>query len=108
MTFGAPHFLSSATLRPLGPSVVTTALAKILTPRTSAWRASSENFICLAIDNSPLPRRNPPVGGRKRVKLYTITPQLLKYPSVQPASILRRRFLLHCRPIFYTSPFAQP
>src|SRR3989344_215068 len=49
ITLGAPHFLSIATLRPLGPSVVTTALANILTPRISACRASSENFSCFAI-----------------------------------------------------------
>jgi sulfide:quinone oxidoreductase len=31
-TLGAPHFLSSATFRPLGPNVVITALARVLTP----------------------------------------------------------------------------
>jgi hypothetical protein len=33
---GAPHFLSMTTLRPLGPSVTLTALARASTPRSSA------------------------------------------------------------------------
>src|SRR3989344_5822381 len=49
MTAGAPHFLSMATLRPLGPKVVTTALVRMLTPKTRLWRASSENLSCLAL-----------------------------------------------------------
>ena len=32
VTVGAPYFLSRATLRPLGPSVVLTALASVSTP----------------------------------------------------------------------------
>ena len=32
VTVGAPNFLSSATLRPFGPSVVLTALARVSTP----------------------------------------------------------------------------
>src|SRR5438477_9568825 len=46
---GAPNFLSSATLRPRGPSVVLTASATRSTPRLSARRASSLNRICFAI-----------------------------------------------------------
>src|SRR5580658_6515866 len=45
---GEPHFLSSTTLRPLGPRVTLTALATALAPRSSARRASSSNFNCLA------------------------------------------------------------
>src|SRR5579859_1015284 len=46
---GAPYFLSMATLRPLGPSVVPTALARISTPFFKRRRASSEKTICLAV-----------------------------------------------------------
>src|SRR5207237_7054316 len=38
---GLPHFLSSTTLRPLGPRVTFTASATLLTPRSSALRAFS-------------------------------------------------------------------
>src|SRR5438876_6187510 len=44
---GDPNFLSMTTLRPLGPSVTFTASASLLTPRTSAWRATSLYTICL-------------------------------------------------------------
>src|SRR5690606_29579984 len=40
--------LSMTTLRPLGPSVTLTALARMLTPRTILSRASVENFTSLA------------------------------------------------------------
>jgi hypothetical protein len=45
---GAPNDLSSTTLRPLGPSVTFTALARISTPRSMRSRASPENFTSLA------------------------------------------------------------
>src|SRR6266850_1707694 len=45
---GAPNDLSSTTLRPLGPSVTLTALARISTPRSILSRASTENFTSLA------------------------------------------------------------
>src|SRR5438552_18804658 len=45
---GAPNDLSSTTLRPLGPSVTRTALARISTPRSMRSRASEENFTSLA------------------------------------------------------------
>src|SRR5499426_447158 len=45
---GAPKLLSSTTLRPLGPSVTRTALARISTPRSMRSRASAENFTSLA------------------------------------------------------------
>ena len=41
---GAPHFLSSTTFWPLGPSVMATASASLSTPASSARRASSPNF----------------------------------------------------------------
>ena len=45
---GAPKLLSSTTLRPLGPSVTCTALARMSTPRSMRSRASVENFTSLA------------------------------------------------------------
>src|SRR6267154_531042 len=45
---GAPYDLSSTTLRPLGPSVTLTALARMSTPRSMRSRASVENFTSLA------------------------------------------------------------
>src|SRR3974390_3437625 len=45
---GAPNDLSSTTLRPLGPSVTRTALARISTPRNMRSRASTENLTSLA------------------------------------------------------------
>src|SRR6267142_5218263 len=46
---GDPNFLSSTTLRPLGPSVTFTASASWLTPRSTAWRDCSPYTICFAI-----------------------------------------------------------
>src|SRR5437016_10597098 len=52
---GEPNFLSSTTLRPLGPSVIFTASASWLTPRRIAARDSSPCMTCLAIVlSSPL------------------------------------------------------
>src|SRR5690606_2683777 len=48
VTVGAPKERSRTTLRPLGPSVVLTALARMLTPRTIRVRASSPKNTCLA------------------------------------------------------------
>src|SRR6266404_2788228 len=45
---GAPYDLSSTTLRPLGPSVTRTALARMSTPRSILSRASTPNFTSLA------------------------------------------------------------
>src|ERR1700722_1702613 len=45
---GAPNDLSSTTLRPLGPRVTFTALARMSTPRSILSRASTENFTSLA------------------------------------------------------------
>src|SRR6516162_4446885 len=47
---GAPHFLSSTTLRPRGPSVTFTVSASLLTPRSSERRASSSNSRILGIE----------------------------------------------------------
>ena len=45
---GAPKLFSSTTLRPFGPSVALTALARTFTPRSMRARASSEKRISLA------------------------------------------------------------
>src|SRR6201987_1026155 len=45
---GAPYDLSSTTLRPLGPSVTRTALARMSIPRNILSRASTENLTSLA------------------------------------------------------------
>ena len=45
---GAPNFLSSTTLRPLGPSVTLTASARRSTPRLRERRAVSSKMSCLA------------------------------------------------------------
>src|SRR5262252_5535027 len=46
---GDPNFLSSTTLRPLGPRVTFTASANWFTPRSTAWRDCSPYTICFAI-----------------------------------------------------------
>ena len=48
VTVGAPKARSSTTLRPFGPSVTLTALARTLMPRTILERASSPKRTCLA------------------------------------------------------------
>jgi hypothetical protein len=48
VTRGAPKLFSSTTLRPLGPSVTFTALARMSTPRSIFSRASLENFTSFA------------------------------------------------------------
>ena len=48
VTRGAPKLFSSTTLRPLGPSVTFTALARMSTPRSMRSRASCENLTSLA------------------------------------------------------------
>src|SRR5438067_4316459 len=46
---GAPNDLSSTTLRPLGPSVIFTALLRISTPRSMRSRASTPNLTSLLL-----------------------------------------------------------
>src|SRR6266436_2353637 len=50
---GLPNFLSMTTLRPFGPSVAFTAAAMMLTPLSSALRASSSNLSCFGIAHVP-------------------------------------------------------
>src|SRR6516164_6866027 len=46
---GAPNDLSSKTLRPFGPSVTFTALARMSMPRSMRSRASTENLMSFAV-----------------------------------------------------------
>src|SRR3989475_7788344 len=50
---GLPNFLSMTTLRPFGPSVAFTAAAMMLTPLSSALRASSSNLSCFGRGRGP-------------------------------------------------------
>jgi hypothetical protein len=50
---GAPNFFSITALRPLGPKVIFTASARMLTPRRIAWREFSPVTICFAINLLP-------------------------------------------------------
>ena len=50
---GAPHFFSRTTLRPLGPSVIFTALASMSMPRSRARRASSSYEMILGAIRIP-------------------------------------------------------
>ena len=55
VTVGAPKLLSNTALRPLGPRVTLTALARTLTPVNIRWRASSPNLTSFAaIARNPL------------------------------------------------------
>jgi hypothetical protein len=64
---GAPNDLSSTTLRPLGPSVTFTALARMSTPRSMRSRASVENFTSLAaISFTPYSQNPRPEERAKR------------------------------------------
>ena len=52
---GAPHFLSSTTLRPFGPSVTRTASANLFIPFSRPRRASSSNAMILDMTTSEKP-----------------------------------------------------
>src|SRR6195952_1702835 len=81
---GAPNDLSSTTLRPLGPRVTFTALARMSTPRSMRSRASTPNLTSLAdIFDFPelnlvshpcrgAPRRRSSGGERVRVGLGSL------------------------------------
>src|SRR5512144_314299 len=60
---GAPNDLSSTTLRPFGPSVTFTALARMSTPRNMRSRASTENLSSLAAIVG-----FPSVGGQRALR----------------------------------------
>ena len=68
VTVGLPKAVSSTTLRPLGPRVTLTALARVLTPRNMRWRASSPKWTSLplvAMGSSYLAVWSVFVGGSK-------------------------------------------
>src|SRR5580765_3643139 len=65
VTVGEPHFLSSTTLRPRGPSVTFTALARISTPFMISARACSLNSSILAAIGPPNGFRRPPERASK-------------------------------------------
>src|SRR5882757_2856233 len=65
---GAPYDLSRTTLRPFGPSVTLTALARISTPRNILSRASTPNLTSLAAISihsgcEPRPAKTRPEGA---------------------------------------------
>src|SRR5215470_5928741 len=73
---GAPNDLSSTTLRPLGPSVMRTALASTSTPRSILSRASVENrtsFAAMSIHSwfcwmSAVPRPGPGRTSKETIR----------------------------------------
>src|SRR6266852_5330803 len=80
---GLPNFLSMTTLRPFGPSVAFTASAMMLTPLSSALRASSSNLSCFGMDHVP------PYSSRMRYSLSSI---LTSEPEYFPNRILSPAF----------------
>src|SRR5215207_4362207 len=63
---GAPNFLSRTTLRPRGPSVTLTVSASLLTPASSARRASSSNLSIFAM-SAPDDRKHVAAGEDQEV-----------------------------------------
>ena len=79
---GAPNDLSRTTLRPFGPSVTLTALARMSTPRSMRSRASTENLTSLAaISIPPLMRASSCVRRVREARLRTRSGLLLTRPS---------------------------
>src|SRR5690625_1621780 len=82
---GEPNFLSSTTLRPLGPNVTLTVFARVSTPSSRRRRALSSNSRILGISRWFLPRcaaersgmptprgptgRSRPSPGRQKVRM---------------------------------------
>src|SRR5947209_8424440 len=68
---GAPKLFSITTLRPFGPSVTFTALARTSTPRSMRSRASPENLTSLAamildsLENGPHPEERASPASRR-------------------------------------------
>ena len=78
---GAPHCLSSTTLRPRGPMVTRTASARVSTPRSSASRASASNstilgmfFLCLIVRTPLRPPGSRGSQGRRTIGTSTCPP----------------------------------
>jgi hypothetical protein len=71
---GAPNFLPSTTLRPLGPRVIFTVFARVSIPAHSALRASSPCLICFAIIKSLLQSSNFNFRGETYSTMARISP----------------------------------
>ena len=82
---GAPHFFSSTTLRPFGPSVTRTASASLFMPASSARRACSSYAICFGITENPL--------GSVVAALFRV--RAGRWQVYLPVSTLRSRVLTH-------------
>src|SRR5690606_9109743 len=93
---GAPKLLSSTTLRPFGPSVTFTALARVSTPRNILSRASTENLTSLAaisrLQNYSAPR---PEERAKRASRRTRARRVgaSSFETPRSARLLRMRVL---------------
>jgi hypothetical protein len=74
VTVGAPNFLSNATLRPFGPSVVLTALARTSTPSLRDRRAVSLNSSCFGIVFSSMSYKLQVASGK--LPLQRVRPNL--------------------------------
>src|SRR5881397_1609455 len=68
VTVGAPKERSSTTLRPLGPRVTLTALARMFTPSTMRWRASAPNTTSFAAIVRYLGWNEMNTGRRERLR----------------------------------------
>src|SRR5207244_356841 len=89
---GEPNFLSSTTLRPLGPMVIRTASATLSTPRLSAERASASYASCFAI-SIPGPTPSPRRVGRAMawgvaIGVGAVVLRELVRPREQPARLI--------------------
>src|SRR5271165_4016182 len=90
LTRGAPHDFSITTLRPLGPSVTLTALARTSMPRSMRSRASCENLTSLAAMTIPPVRdlflmatRPAPLG----LSMGPASPRVIHNPPVRACNL---------------------
>src|SRR5713101_4258845 len=83
---GLPNFLSMTTLRPFGPSVAFTAAAMMLTPLSSALRASSSNLSCFGMDHVPPYSRMARMSSSRRMR-YSLSSILTSEPEYFPNRI---------------------
>ena len=98
---GAPHFLSSTTFWPLGPSVMATASASLSTPASSERRASSPNLSSFGCHGASFCERWN--GARRSVAreppLRSLAGYLLLVPTMARTSRARQdEVLLAARP----------
>src|SRR5437016_8309656 len=88
---GLPNCLSMTTLRPFGPSVAFTASAMMLTPRSSAARASSANLSCFGIAHVPPYSRMARTSSSRMIR-YSLSSSLTSEPEYFPNRILSPAF----------------